>query len=411
MLRKWFHVPATLVPPLGRTQQSRGHSRLVTFIVVISALLTVAAWVMLHRLYGLSEHYLTPGFTFAKIPAEHLWSTIATTACLFVALIAAYGAIGWCILRAPEVSRTLRVAVLGSIVGAALTSIFIYPVAAIDIFYYLAELKLTYDFHHNPYQLTFLPTFQSDQLARYGWPLHVPLAYGPAWLLLARLPVLVSGFDSLLLALLSYKAWSALMVLATGLLIAAHHTDHRRRWLSLHLFLGNPFIWFEAVANAHNDIVMTFFVIGAVLALGRRSLVALPLILLAALVKIVAVVLVPALALLACTRLAWGVRRLAASTLLAAAVGGVLVMPFWDGGALLSGMARGLAFAANLKTPSLLSLAQTIMEGQHVGHMLRAIRVLFAIIFCCVAGCLVWKMREWERALGWTLLLLFTLLG
>ncbi|HSH83109.1 MAG TPA: hypothetical protein VLA19_31635, partial [Herpetosiphonaceae bacterium] len=257
------------------------------------SLLALASWRILAGWYSLFEHYATPGFAFDKVPDHFASKTIRYTLVLFLALTLVYAGSYVLIRKVSRISGSLKLAAILMIVGSGLANIVIYPVAAIDVFYYLTQFKLLYHYHQNPYLVTFVPAFEADPLARLGWPLHVPNPYGPAWLLILGGPTTFAGSGNLIRLLLVYKALSFMLVVVAGLIIFMYHDEENSRWSGAYAFLANPLIWFEAVANAHNDLVMTVFLLGAMLALKRRSRLVLPLLMLAALIKVFAVVVVP----------------------------------------------------------------------------------------------------------------------
>ncbi|MBN3585756.1 hypothetical protein JYB64_25535, partial [Algoriphagus aestuarii] len=95
--------------------------------------------------------------------------------------------------------------------------------------------------------------------------------------------VAITGFTDLVHTLLGIKIFHlALAALVSGL-IGWHLRGSRHQWLAVAAFVANPLVMFEGVANAHNDILLTVFLVGAVIALERRSPLAGPLLALSAL--------------------------------------------------------------------------------------------------------------------------------
>ncbi len=386
-------------------------ARLCDILAISCSLLTLGCWLVLYGWYSLFDHYSTPGFALDTIPGHFHSKTLRYTALVFLALVMLYVASYWLIRQASTISSGIKLATIMVIVGSGIVNILLYPASAIDLFYYVIELKLAYYYHQNPYLVTFLPSFAADPFARFGWPLHTPLAYGPAWVLLAGPPTVLAGFDHLLRLLLAYKVFSFVLLILSGLVIYAYHDDEKSRWSGAYAFLANPLILYEAVGNAHNDLIMTFFLLATVLALKRESWLTLPLLALAALIKVFAIVLVP-LFVLAIFARRWSRTKILLPALVALAIVFVVVMPFWANGKMIGGMLRGMAFANGLKTASVFSLATTYLEQRQASATtFSAVRLLFGGLFVVSALVVVWRLRKFELALAYVLLLLYTLVG
>jgi hypothetical protein len=385
--------------------------RSVDLIASICSLLALGCWLLLLRWYSLFEHYATPGFAFDKIPGHWASPVIRYTALLFLALTLLYGVNYWLLRSAAWPSSVLKAAVIAMVGGAGIINVLLYPVAAIDLFYYINELKLTFSYRQNPYLVTVLPAYESDPFADFGWPLHVPLAYGPAWVLLSGIPTLLVGFDDLLSLLLAYKAYSLLFVILCGVLIAAYQDEQQTRWLAAYTFLANPLIWFEGVANAHNDLLMTCFLLAAVLALKRDSWLAFPLLTLSALIKMFPVVLMPVFA-LACLQRGWPRRKVLLSVFASLLVALVVLAPFWADGRMVAGMLRGMRFANNLRTASFSSMAIAYLhQARASSGALLAVRLALGGLFLLIALACIVRMPRVEQSLAPILLAFFTLIG
>lgn len=388
------------------------NQRLLTdWFALTLGLLAITCWLLLLRWYSLLEHYATPGFAFDKIPGHLDSPTLRYTTLLFVALSTTYIAGYWVIHTASRISPHLKLAITAMSVGGGLVSIFIYPMGAIDLFYYIAQIKIAFGYHANPYLVTFVPSFADDPLAKLGWPLHIPPAYGPAWLLIEGLPATIVGFDRPVPLLLTYKAFNFVLVIMCGLLISMHHTDNKRKWQTAYAFTANPVIIFEAVANGHNDILMTTLLIAAILAFHRRSWLALPLLALSALVKVFAVVLIPVF-LVAAIRWKWRWDLLIISGLTGCAVAVGVIAPWWADGHMLRGMLQGMSFAHDLSTLSLFSLfREYLQQEQFSSAAIATMRLGFAGLFSAFMLLVLWCFHSLERALVLVLLLFFTLVS
>ena len=380
-------------------------------LIMSGSLLAVGCWLALYRWYSIYDHYETPFFAFDKIPGHFASPILRYTLALFVVLILIYVSNYYLIKKTSTLSLRLKLAMILISIGSGLVNIFLYPVAAIDLFYYINELKIAYHYNQNPYLVTFVPSFASDPFARFGWPSHVPLAYGPAWLVLSWVPVAFAGFQSLLGILLAYKIFSFVAFLLCGVVIAMGHDDEKSRWLGTYAFLANPLVVFEAIGNAHNDILMTLFLLAAVVALERGSWATIPLATMAGLVKVFAAGLIPLFLLAMWTR-KWKWATIIWSVVLALPLAAALVAPFWAEGRMVSGMVRAMSFANNLKTASLSSLAKAVLDQRQASpEAVSSMKLIFGVLFVAATLLIGWRVRRLERALACTLLLLFTLVG
>lgn len=118
----------------------------------------------------------------------------------------------------------------------------------------------------NPYceAVCEIPSWQSDPMFYYEWA-HIPSAYGFLFARLAKLVTDISG-PSPVLAIMLFKAVNLLVYLATGWLLyrglRARSCPGAER--AMYLFLWNPLVLLQTLANGHNDLLMS--------ALMRRSL-------------------------------------------------------------------------------------------------------------------------------------------
>jgi hypothetical protein len=371
---------------------------------------SIGCWLLLLRWYSLLAHASTPAFALDKIPGHFSSPVLQYTTLILLVLNLIYAMMYWIMWKTSTLSAWTRSAVIFMVVGSGIVNILIYPIAAIDVFYYLAELKLTYFYDQNPYIVTFSPAFDADPFARFGWPLHVPLAYGPAWVLFGGMPAALTGYHNLLQLLFAYKVFSFALLVLCASIIYSFHNDVKSGMLGAFAFLGNPLVIFEAVGNGHNDIMMTAFLLAAVLALKRRSWMTLPLLFLSALVKVFTVALLPLFLLMLVTR-TWGRAILLPSGLVAAAITCMFVAPFWSDGRMLNGMSQAIEFANNLKTASVFSFVSGYLHQHMPGANLEFVRPLFGLLFLSLSGITLWRVKTFDRVLVHVLLLLYTLVG
>src|ERR671911_1716493 len=338
------------------------------------ALVAGAGWILFAWWYSLPANETNTHFAFEKIPGGFASPILRGTLLIFLLLGAIYAGGYLLISRQERLSPGARFAIVAMICLPAIANLFIYPVGALDVFNYMIELKLAYGYGENPYLVTFAG-YRDDPFALPAFLVDVPLFYGPVWLIAYGLPVAVVGFQSIIGLLGALKLFNVGLLALTGLVIYRSHQDDRAGWLGVYLFLANPLVLFEAVGNAHNDVLMTLFLIAALVAFRRKSVVAGPIFALSALVKLFTIVLAPLL-LAVIWRERWGWRRLALTGSLALFVVVVSVTPFWADGAMVDGFRKGTAKSQEMNHVSVLSLAQQAVSTRSVSSGLAP---LFAI--------------------------------
>jgi hypothetical protein len=335
----------------GRTIRARE----MLFLAVCLA--AIGCWGALFRWYGLFENRNNTHFAFEKVRGQFDSPTLRWTLALFVAIAVLY-AVGYGLIRrAPRLSRTMKLGIAAAVLGPGAINILLYPVGALDVFNYLIEIKLTYFYDVNPYLETF-KAYRHDSFALPAFLIDTRLFYGPVWLLVSWLPGVVIGYDDVIHSLVALKLLNAVLLGLTGLAIYRYHgDDERRRWLAVYAFLANPLILFEGLANAHNDVMMTCFLIGALVALRAKSGWAGVLLAASALVKFFTGVLAPLFVVVALLR-RWSWRRIAVAVGLTGAIVVLACSPFWAGGEMVTGLRKGTSASQEMDHVSVYSLAQ-----------------------------------------------------
>jgi hypothetical protein len=164
-------------------------------------------------------------------------------------------------------------------------------------------------YHINPYVITTAktPGFGTDPLLTSNpWALN-PIPYGFAFAHLARI-ICQLGHGNLDLTANLFKVltWIVYLLLGFAIYRGAKLLKLARPDLCLYLYMWNPLILLEAVANGHNDIVMTFPVVLAFLcATSQFSLLALSLFTVGVLVKYVWILALPFLLLFLAAKHGW----------------------------------------------------------------------------------------------------------
>ncbi len=400
-------------------------ARVATLAVLAAG--SLAGWYLLYGWYNIEDHRRQPHFAFEKLPGGFDSPILRQTAVVFLLISIAYVATFVLMDRIAGRRWVALLALTALFAGGTAACVLMYPVGALDAFNYMIEMKLAYHFDANPYITTFA-AYRDDPYALPAFLVEVTLFYGPAWLLAMWVPGAVAGYDAVIDTLIAVKLFNVALLAAGAVLIARHQRDRRQGLVAATIFLANPLVLFEGVANAHNDVLLTVFVIGAMFALQRRSPLAGPLLALSALVKLYTVVLVP-IFIVAALRSRWGWRTIALTVALTTLTGAAACAPWWGDGELIDGMRSGLVESQEMDHVSPLSLAKQYVQEQRAldspaTELIRSrpsfeivpestrIDIRNAFLAVLAVGTLaiavsVWKGRAPELAAAETLLLLF----
>ncbi len=290
--------------------------------------------------YLLPAHYSRiPPVDYTKLTGYSRGGFVAYTAGL-AGLFAAYL---WGLKLMTRAGRSLKASWLfGSSAAFAVVLLVGYPLTAIDLFIYAIRTR-GWALYGLPPLLTPPESLPATDpwLGLAGEWVDAASPYGPLWELLSLGAFQVSG-GSFLAHLLLLKLLGAAAYLGSAALI---YHSLRRLQPTLALagtlaFAWNPLVLFEAVQNAHNDMLMIFLLLAAIwLAVTRPASVATHLgvmLLLAAsiLVKFVTVLAVPFFLLALTARRTGWLRRLAEVALYGLLLGGLVaavMWPFWPG--------------------------------------------------------------------------------
>lgn len=288
--------------------------------------------------------------------------------------------------------------------GAALAAAFawMYPVTAIDLFLYAVRSRLWTAHGANP-QAALPAAYADDPWMRFAsaeWADNVS-PYGPLWNLIAA-PITAVAGDDLLAALAGFKLLAVVSVLLGGWLIArtVGTTTPNRAASAALLFLWNPLVLWEGVANGHNDVVMAVPLLLALLAWARRwDRWVVPLLVIAALIKYVTLLLVPLAAIALWRRtppggarwrlVAWG----GGLSLAAVAIG---FAPFYDLGAARESIAaQGGIF---LTSPAAVAVG-LLRESVPAAEARRWVAVVGQTTVVAVVAW--WALALWRRPERW----------
>jgi hypothetical protein len=276
-------------------------------------------------------------------------------------------------------------------VASSVALLFVYPIASTDIFDYINHGRLWGIYGLNPFTVP-ASRLPGDYFYPYvGWP-HATSAYGPLWELAAAPLARLVG-RGLIPNVLAFKLLSAVFYWGSlAVLVPIMRRVAPARLLPAVLLLAwNPLVLYETFANGHNDIVMIFFMLVAVLAmLARRYTAAILALLVGGLVKFIPVLMIPAAGLLALRDLP-DLRSRIRFVLVTGLLGVLLVAasyaPFWTGPEVLSITRREQLYTTSL--PSVFFAALAPLHGaKEVGSAISRIALLLTVGFTLVRALL-----------------------
>ncbi len=270
---------------------------------------------------------------------------------IFVALGISYY-LSWRLAKRVNSRAAWGILIAGTLVFATIM-LFMIPYASNDVYDNIIHGRILSIYHANPFKQ--IPNnFTQDIFTWYaGWPNDVS-AYGPLWEVFGGITTGLVHNSGIVQNVIAFKLLNGLFFLGS---IGAISAILRKRNPSLALagtmlLAWNPVIMFEAFGNAHNDIVMIFFIIFAIWAMTEKHYeMALVSLVAGALVKYIPLLLIPAAGLIALRELPTWTRRIRLMV-----VSGVfsLIMivltfaPFWNGVKTLSIQRRSDLFTASL---------------------------------------------------------------
>ncbi|HEY4036970.1 MAG TPA: hypothetical protein VGL94_23680 [Ktedonobacteraceae bacterium] len=211
----------------------------------------------------------------------------------FTVLFILFGFAWWEVRRLQD--RTILWIILCFSTIFVLTTIFVYPITAIDIFVYITHGLVLVQYHANP-MITPPSVFAHDPLMKLaGGFITAPSPYGPLDLLIQALPIAVAGRNIFLSLLLLKCMFSAILIIQAFFIHKIlSHIAPKFALPAILALAWNPFTILEYSANGHNDIAMTLFIILAIFALVKEHHIwALTLITASALIKFSSLPLLP----------------------------------------------------------------------------------------------------------------------
>ncbi len=203
------------------------------------------------------------------------------------------------------------------------------PLGSSDVYANGYYGRLVEHFHQNPYTVPASYTLDDPYYARILADHPFRTTYGPLWVTMTAVVTRSVG-ENIPLAILCFRLLGLFSFLGILLLVWKIATVEQRFWIPL--LAWNPFVLFESINNAHNDTFFVFlcmFGVWASMQQNKRARYALPLLMLAALVKYVSVALLPLVAMILWRR---GQRReVWLGALLSAVLAVLAFFPYWEG--------------------------------------------------------------------------------
>lgn len=194
------------------------------------------------------------------------------TAVFFAGIIFALFALYiWAVRSASK--HALSVGKIWSIVGIlSVLFLFAYPALSYDFFNYMFTAKTVFVYGKNPYVVTPLMYAGFDPWVNFMRWTHQPSAYAPLWIILT-VPAYILGFGHFLIVMFNIKliligcyigtVWAIARILETE--------EPGRAAMGMAIFALNPLVLIEANLSPHNDIVMMFFAVLALMFHLRKS--------------------------------------------------------------------------------------------------------------------------------------------
>ncbi len=216
----------------------------------------------LHRYYDLRR--VSMGWI-----ADRSWVAAITLSFAMVTLFLLYASAYRLTLR--QNTRRMWVIVLFGAFLFALVNFFVFPITSTDLYDYVSRGRMSGIYGGNP--LVQVPNdYPFDTFVQLAAWKNDPSAYGPLWEVISGL---IGRFMAghLFNTMLGYKALAFISYSLSTLTIAAILRDlmPERSLGGTLLFAWNPLILVEGIANAHNDMLMVAFILGAFWILNQAA--------------------------------------------------------------------------------------------------------------------------------------------
>lgn len=375
----------------------------ITPIIAMALASEVVYWGVFTRLFLLKDHYtIIPPVDYAKLTNFSAWGVVA----FLLGILALFGMYLWLMRQnLPAATPYLPLLFAG-------TLFFSYPTLAIDLFIYAIRTRGWALYHLNPLLTAPAALPASDPWLKLAaeW-INAPSPYGPVWEILSLSVFNPVGGD-FLAHLFALKGIAIVAYLATiwliGDILSVIHPEWKV-WGQV-AFAWNPLVLLETAQNAHNDMVMVAFLLGAVWAMVRgKDHLSLLFLALSVLVKFITILFAPFLIVYLTLKLPTKFHRYTAAVWYVAIFTLMIVVPIlpmfpgWDDWAVLQAghgagrslMATGvLALEGRLGTNTAFSVMRWTLYG----------------LWAAIVGWQAWRLYpridylETPLRLGWTAL-------
>lgn len=187
--------------------------------------------------------------------------------------------------------------------------VFVAPFSSTDLYGYINRGVQQVFYNVNPYitPLTGIKSWQLDLMFHEHW-VNNPAPYGFFFVFLTKTLCFIAGRHFFITFLL-FKFINLALFLSTGWLLyqLCSKFNMNRPWLSAYIFLWNPLVLLQGIANGHNDIILAFFLVAsiALLTVKKWSIFAIPLLMLSILVKYASLLALPFIAIYFIKRKEW----------------------------------------------------------------------------------------------------------
>ena len=248
--------------------------------------------------------------------------------------------------------KTAWFIVIGGAFAFSIVLLFIYPFDAADIFDYIMHGRIASVYNANPFR-DVADQFSNDPFFPYAAWQHTPSFYGPAWVMVDTAVTWLVG-DGIITNVLAFKLVGGIFLAASVSVVALilRRAAPERLLAGVTLLAWNPVVLFVTLGNGHNDIVIVFCILTAVLAiLHHRYTFTILALVLGALFKFIPVLLLPAAGLIALRNLSHmraRLRFLVVTTLSTLLLLVLAYGPFWYGIEIFDMSQRTRLFTASL---------------------------------------------------------------
>ncbi|KKQ34476.1 MAG: hypothetical protein US50_C0047G0003 [Candidatus Nomurabacteria bacterium GW2011_GWB1_37_5] len=141
---------------------------------------------------------------------------------------------------------------------------FAFPGFSYDLFNYIATAKVTYYYRENPW-LVMPIEIPNEPMLRFLHASNKVALYGPSWILLTAIPHFL-GLNNLFITIFLFKA----LVFSFYAALIWQIWKISKSAFALAFLALNPLVTIETLVSGHNDVVMMFLALWAMILLQKR---------------------------------------------------------------------------------------------------------------------------------------------